>query len=204
MNYYQLAITMSQVASDLAKLSSTLSAILDSKEETTSEEEMAMNGSYPITPNHDPISPTTPTAPTDPTAPTTSDQNIKFLSVPSSGRKLNRVKTFIPRSKTPLPLQAKLIDRPSFDELTVIYGGSSSVASHSMTEFTEQIDSQSTLSASPHNLTPIPNQQRKSSIDSQTSHNTQISQLSQQSNKPNPSEEPRPKLGKIFIRRKKA
>ena len=85
----------------------------------------------------------------------------------------------------------------------MIYGGSSSVDDHAITEVTEQIDSHSTLSASPHNLTPIPNQQRKSSMDSQTSQNTQISQLSQQSNKTNPSEEPRPKLGKIFIRRKK-
>ena len=208
-NYYQLSTTMAQVGADLAKLSSTLASVLESKEK---DEQVTMNGSYPttprqddepITPTHEPITPTQDsTTPThEPITPSQS-RTIKFLSVPQVKTKAQP--SITARSKTPIPIQPRLIDRPSFDELTVIYGGSSCSGDIGTVEVVDNMDAQSITSAksttSPnptinisHDLTPIP-----------TRHPAQPTHHSAQPSQHSISSESRPKLGKIFIRRKKA
>lgn len=179
-NYYQLSATMAQVGADLAKLSSTLASILESKE---NDEQVSMNGSYPTTPTQDPSAPT-------------QSKTRKFLSVSQEYTKLKTPITA--RSKTPIPIQPRLIDRPSFDELTVICGGSSCSGDVVTVEVVDNMDAQSNVSersttnttSNPtlnltHDLTPIP-----------THNPIEPSQHSI-------SSESRPKLGKIFIRRKK-
>jgi hypothetical protein len=200
-NYYQLSTTIAQVGADLAKLSSTLASVLESKEK---DEQVIMNGSYPTTPTQDdePITPIQDAStPTQNLSIPTQSKTIKFLSVPQVKTKAQPSVTA--RSKTPIPIQPRLIDRPSFDELTVIYGGSSCSGDIGMVEVVDNMDAQSitsaksTTSSTPtinisHDLTPIP-----------THHSTQPTHPSTQPTHHSISSESRPKLGKIFIRRKK-
>jgi len=184
LNYYQLSISVSQIGSDLCNLSSTLSSLLAERSnqcEYQSETDDT-NRSFPTTPVDN----------------QSQYEKSIYICVPRH-QNHNAHKKTSPRSATPRPIPVKTIDRPSFDELTVVYKGDTffNVSSQE----TEQLDAQSDISISVHEEQRHVESSAPATTltDHQDHSQTPIPQISPQRS----NIQSRPRIGKIFIRRKK-